>query len=39
MKKSMAAILGLAVMILGMVPSLALAKLAVNHNQTQLRGW
>ena len=38
MKKSMATILALAIAILAVVPNLALAKLAVNHNETQLRG-
>jgi len=38
MKRTMAAILALAVTILAAVPGLAMAKLAVNHNQSALRG-
>lgn len=38
MKNSVATILALAVAILAAVPNLAVAKLATNHNQTELRG-
>jgi hypothetical protein len=38
MKKMMFTISALAIAILAVVPSLALAKIATNHDQTQLRG-
>jgi len=38
MKKAMITICGLAIAILAVVPGAALAKLATNHNSTELKG-